>query len=445
MKFTPKNIELMSAYWQVCAPFFSEFLLRFTYIKSEKIPTMGVSFQNKALTLYYNPKFMESLSTEELAGVLAHEIMHIIYNHSFRFDALTASEKSAGNDHTSHDIYNYAADTVINEMILNDLTVNGKRLSLPENCWTLKHPLLADFEGPLTTESVYFYLYDKIPKVTLKINNHSEDKSDQSSEGQSSSGENTSGSGSANSEETSDANSTSGSLSGEGEEYEVTVFDVHNQLQDLNSHEAKEMVELIKYTAQIKGWGTMAGNGVDTIKGLIRPKKVPIQKVLRSVLQATADGHLVKFDTYHKMNRRGLPLLPGKKKKGSVINMVVDTSGSCFSDETVSLFFSEIDYLSNRVKDINLIQFDTEVTSMKKYTKGCWKKFELNGGGGTDVQPVFDYLRKNKLSKYPTIIFTDGYFNWNIQHYGVMPLWVLDNKDVVNNVSFGSSFVLSEE
>ena len=39
------------------------------------------------------------------------------------------------------------------------------------------------------------------------------------------------------------------------------------------------------------------------------------------------------------------------------MNLVVDTSGSCFSEEDQKLFFSEIDYIANKVPNINLIQF----------------------------------------------------------------------------------------
>jgi len=430
MKFTPRQIESMSAYWQVCAPFFAEFLLRFTYIQSDSIPTMGVSFQNKALTLTYNEQFLNSLTKEELEGVLAHEIMHVLYNHSIRFFGMTESLKNTEQEHTSHEIYNYAADTVINEMILKDLTVNGRSLALPKNCWTLDHKLLKEYKGLRLTESVYMYLYDKIPKVTLKVNAQGDVSKESGG-----------GGGQDNKSDNGDGDGDSG---GSGESYEVTVFDVHNKLDDLSNHEAQEMIELIKYTAEIKGWGTLAGKGLDTIKELLRPKKVPIQKMLRAVLQSSADGYLIKFDTYCKSNRRGYDLLPGKKKKGAVINMVVDTSGSCFSDETFSLFFSEVDYLANRVKDINLIQVDTIVQDMRKYTKGFWKKIKMVGCGGTEFQPLFDFLVAKKLDRYPTIIFTDGYFDWNINSYGIKPLWVLDNKDAMSSVKFGSSFCLVE-
>lgn len=402
----PKAIEYINAEWYYSAPFLSEFLLRFKYVQTPDIPTMAVGY-NKCLVLYYNEDFLNALTELQLKGVLVHEIMHIIYMHTVRFDhTYKVEESSLISEHQK--IYNYAADTAINERILTDLTINGNRIELPANTWNLKHPLLAEYKGPLITEKIYLYLLEKIPKVNIKLLHPGESQD---------------------------------GVSKEDDETSVTVFDEHGMLGELDSQDAKEQIELIKYTAAVKGWGKMDGGLVGHIRELLAPQKVPLQKILRKYLQLLADGYLVKFDTYSRMNRRNIDMLPGRKKKGATINLCVDTSGSCFSEEDQMLFYTEIDYLANKVRDINLIQIDTKIQAHTKYKKGVWRSIKLKGSGGTEFQPLFDYLKAKKLNAYPTIIFTDGYFDWNMNHYNIEPLWVVNNDN--QKPTFGHLFILN--
>jgi predicted metal-dependent peptidase len=434
---TPQRIENINAEWYYSAPFLSEFLLRFKYVKTDKMPTFGIGF-DKSFILYYNETFMDSLTNNQLKGVLVHEIMHIIYIHTVRFETIMRRDDDSAHNIAVQEhmrIYNYAADTTINERITKDLTVNGTRLELPDNCWNLSHELLKEYQGPLVSENIYLYLLDKIPKVNLEVivgmGGQADGEGGEGDEAGETEGEGEAGKGAGGGKEDG---------KGKGKKIRVNVFDDHSKMGELDSQEAKELGELIKYTAQVKGWGTMGGDMVGHIKELLAPKKVPLQEILRRMLQMMADGYFVKYDTFNRMNRRGLDLLPGKKKKGTIMNLIVDTSGSCFSEQDQKLFFSEIDYISNRVPNINLIQFDTEVTANDKYKRGGWRKLKLKGSGGTDMQPVFDYLHKKKLNKYPTIIFTDGWFSWNINHYNIEPLWVVNNNEA--KPAFGHLFVL---
>lgn len=58
--------------------------------------------------IYYNPTFIEPLSSDEQVFLLAHEVCHIAFDHIFR---------SEGKDHT---IWNMATDAVINALLIKD-------------------------------------------------------------------------------------------------------------------------------------------------------------------------------------------------------------------------------------------------------------------------------------------------------------------------------------
>ena len=57
--------------------------------------------------------------------------------------------------------------------------------------------------------------------------------------------------------------------------------------------------------------------------------------------------------------------------------------------------------------EISLIQCDTQITKVSKYKKGT--RIDIKGRGGTDFRPVFNYIKKKKLSPNVLVFFTDGY------------------------------------
>ena len=82
---------------------------RMTTICDKSIPSMGVDNWG---TLYYNPGFLQAMSSEERIGVLCHESMHII--------TWTFKRKSP----REHKLWNVATDLIINyELISRGVTL----------------------------------------------------------------------------------------------------------------------------------------------------------------------------------------------------------------------------------------------------------------------------------------------------------------------------------
>lgn len=61
-------------------PFFGSLLFRLGGRASGSIQTMATD----GVSLFYNPEFVETLNAAELAGVLAHEVMHPALQHHTR-------------------------------------------------------------------------------------------------------------------------------------------------------------------------------------------------------------------------------------------------------------------------------------------------------------------------------------------------------------------------
>ena len=83
-------------------PFFASILLKRGLKPRDDIPTAAVDQRGQ---IYYNPKFVESLTVPQLVFLLAHEVGHVIYQHAAR-----RGSRDPRN-------WNIAGDAVINDML----------------------------------------------------------------------------------------------------------------------------------------------------------------------------------------------------------------------------------------------------------------------------------------------------------------------------------------
>ncbi len=64
-------------------PFHARFIATWRIELTRAVPTMGVTVRGSATHLLYNPDFVVSCSFDELAGVVHHEINHLLFEHVF--------------------------------------------------------------------------------------------------------------------------------------------------------------------------------------------------------------------------------------------------------------------------------------------------------------------------------------------------------------------------
>jgi predicted metal-dependent peptidase len=112
------------------------------------IATMGVSWAFGGIQLVWNPKFVSHLTDIELAGVLAHEVHHVVLRHPFLFP----EQAKPGPDFDLH------AAIVAEEITANEfvgLPLPGKPLLLED--FAERHPQLAPLQS---TRERYRLLFD---------------------------------------------------------------------------------------------------------------------------------------------------------------------------------------------------------------------------------------------------------------------------------------------
>ncbi len=117
------DIEALKRKMLVKYPFFGSVVANVEYKEKYDINTAGTDGER----IYYNPKFLESLSIDEQTFTFAHEVCHIAFNHILR---------SEGKDHGT---WNVATDAVINQFLIRD------GLKMPYGCVDMPNAIYYDF------------------------------------------------------------------------------------------------------------------------------------------------------------------------------------------------------------------------------------------------------------------------------------------------------------
>ena len=90
-------------------PFYTKVMRILTKTRTRAIPTAGVIAKEGDLQMYWNDRFMAALPGKQIRGVLKHECLHLIFEH-------TTTRK-----YEPHKVWNYATDLAINSHIRGEL------------------------------------------------------------------------------------------------------------------------------------------------------------------------------------------------------------------------------------------------------------------------------------------------------------------------------------
>jgi predicted metal-dependent peptidase len=132
----------------------------------------------------------------------------------------------------------------------------------------------------------------------------------------------------------------------------------------------------------------------------------------RDELREFAEQGALKIETWNRPNRRfigrGL-VLPGSQRDGvNKAVFIIDTSGSCddialacVNDEAQALLDDGI------VNEVVVLYGDVVVTREDSYVTGEDIEFDPKGGGGTDMQPLFEHVADVHDDATLIVCFTD--------------------------------------
>ena len=169
-----------------------------------------------------------------------------------------------------------------------------------------------------------------------------------------------------------------------------------------------------------------AGNLPAGVKRIIEDMTAPKmnwRELLRMQLEST-----IKSDyTWMRNSRKGWhmdAILPGSKLDPMIdIAVFLDASGS-ISTKMLKDFLAEVAGIMEQFPAyrIHVVTFDTECYNPQQYDSENLEdisEYEVNGGGGTDFDAIFRYLKDNEIEPKRLVIFTDMYpcGSWGDENY----------------------------
>jgi predicted metal-dependent peptidase len=148
------------------------------------------------------------------------------------------------------------------------------------------------------------------------------------------------------------------------------------------------------------------------IKDMTEPK-INWRDLVRQEIQS-----IVRNDySFSRPNRKSWhsgAILPGMKEATTIdIGISIDMSGS-IGEEDATVFLSEIKGIMDQYEDfkVNLWCFDTAIYNHKEISHDNSEdllEYEPQGGGGTDFEANWEFMKEQGIQPKKFIMFTDGY------------------------------------
>jgi predicted metal-dependent peptidase len=188
------------------------------------------------------------------------------------------------------------------------------------------------------------------------------------------------------------------------------------------------------------GAGNIPAGVLRLIKNLTEPK-MNWRELLRMQLEST-----IKSDfTWLRSSRRGWHMdavMPGMKLDPMIdIVVAIDASGSMDNDQLQDIL-SEIQGIMESFPAfrVTIMTFDTEVYNVKQYDSDSADNmldYEVQGGGGTDFDCVWHYLKKEEIEPKRLVMFTDGHcYTWGDPNY-CDTVWIIHSNPHLTEVPHG--------
>jgi predicted metal-dependent peptidase len=381
-------------------PFYGKVLRTVTKIPTERIRTAGVLAKDGDIKMWFNKAFLAALPGKHIRGVMKHEMLHLIFEH-------TTTRK-----YEPHIIWNYSTDLAINSHLVGEIPDFGL---FPGNAFK---ELTAEDKERMGEEAVrrYELVSDKVasfpPKMAAEwyFARLMEDKDVADSIQNPRGDEGEAGEGG----EPGEGGGPGQPGEGNGPAMPGTLDD-HEGWGDM-SEEDRELVKAkIKQAAgdaakecDAKGqWGSVPAELRRQIKAAL-VSEVPWQKILDRFCGYSRRAH--RTTSYSRIHSTMGRLVPGAKRSyTSSVATYIDQSGSV-SDAELALCFGELANLAKNT-EFTCYHFDTEVD---EDSKKVWKRKHGNPahrtrGGGTCFKAPSVHANKRRKDFDGYIILTDGY------------------------------------
>lgn len=315
---------------------------------------------------YYNSKFITLLKPKEVEFLVAHEVLHVVYDHMGR-----RGERDP-------QMFNIANDYAVNA----DL----KRHKVGQFITSVPALYEQKYDGK-SSEEIYDDLMQNVQKIDMDqlvqmlLDEHMDGDDEGDNDGD-----------------------------GEGDEGK------NGKRPKMSPEEREALKQEIKQAVINAAQTAEAGSLPAGVERLIKDITNPVMP-WRELIQTNLTSAIKTDFSWIKPSRRSWhmdAIMPGMTPGEEIdVDVFIDLSGS-ISTQQGSAFLSEVAGMMSAFDGyrINVHCFDTEVYNPQTFTSenlDSIEGYELMGGGGTDFTCIFKYLKDQGRVPTRLIVFTDGY------------------------------------
>ncbi|MBJ6725204.1 vWA domain-containing protein [Geomesophilobacter sediminis] len=197
---------------------------------------------------------------------------------------------------------------------------------------------------------------------------------------------------------------------GPGEVQGKTV-DSHDLWSDADSTPltlAEEMVRAVTRESMRGADGQVPADIAAVVEGLLAPSPIPWRQVLRQFI-GTA-GRVGRSSTWMRQHRRFGHDTPGTRKRRRLNLLVgIDVSESTDIVALRELFARELVQIARgRDAAITVLYANSRIQRVESFNSASCVQRRYDGGGFTDLRPVFDYAKTMNPLPAAVIYLTDG-------------------------------------
>jgi predicted metal-dependent peptidase len=378
------------------APFFGNMATRMQLVDaSDWCPTAATNGR----TFFYNKKFIEKLSVKKLEFLFGHEILHCVFDH---FGRLGSRDPK---------IANIAQDFAVNQILVDERI--GDKITEVQICLDNKYRGMA-------WEEIYDDIMKNVKYIDLASLGELLDEHIKEQES----------AGAGDGKEGKDGKGGPGSLTKE-------------EAQAIRDEIKNAMIQ----SAAAAGAGKTPAGIMRMIKSMTEPK-MNWRDLIRQEIQSIVRNDF-SFQRFNRKSAHSGAVLPGMREDVTIdVAIAIDMSGS-IGEEDATVFLSEIKGIMDQYVDfkINLWCFDTAIYNHQEITHDNSDEllsYQPEGGGGTDFEANWEYMKDIGVQPRKFIMFTDGYpcGGWGDEDY-CDTLFIVKGSD--NIAPFGQTVIYDKE
>ena len=368
-------------------PFFGNLATRLKLIDaSDWCSTLATDGRN----FYYSNDFVNRLTPKQAEFGFAHEVLHNVFDHMGR------------REHRDPTLSNIAADYAANQ-ILKDERIG----EVPDFIQIFQDNKYRGW----SYEKIYEELYENAEKIDIGslgelLDEHLDGDGDDAGGG-----------------------GKDGDKEGNGKGRPRLTAEEKKQIRD-------EIKEAMVAAAQSAGAGKVPAGIQRMIKDFTEPK-MDWRQLLRMSIQSIIKSNF-SFSRPNRKSQHCGAILPGLMNEDTIdVSIGIDMSGS-ISDAMAMDFISEVKGIMDEYVDfkLDIWCFDTDVYNYAQFTRDNADdimSYECKGGGGTDFDVNWKFMKDNDILPKKFIMFTDGYpcGSWGDEDY-CDTLFIVHGSEAIN-------------